>query len=140
MNVSKKNIFFVFAFFSMLMHAQRTQTDTITINEDFICVNPAETPEFPGGMAAIQKFINANVQYPKVILEKGIYGTVYIKFTVDTLGDVKDVKVLKGIKDCLECDEEAKRLFSIMPKWKPGKINGILTPTHFNFPLKFKAS
>ncbi|MES2514488.1 MAG: energy transducer TonB [Bacteroidota bacterium] len=136
-----RNIFIVFAFFSMMIRAQSAQTHTETpVAKDFICVNPTESPEFPGGMPAIQKFIKANVQYPKAILEKGIYGTVYIQFTVDTTGSVNDIKVLKGIKDCLECDEEAKRLFSIMPKWKPGKINGIPTPTHFNFPLKFKAS
>lgn len=124
---------------SLAINAQSVQTNTeLSVVGEVVGASPEEMPEFPGGMTALQNFIKSNVQYPKVILEKGINGKVFIRFTIDIDGSVKDIKVLKGIKDCPECDDEAKRLFSIMPKWKPGKLNGVLTPTHFNYPLKFQ--
>jgi len=65
-------------------------------------------PEFPGGITALQNFIKINVQYPKVILEKGVNGKVFIRFTVDIDGSIKDIKVLKGIKDCPELTKKQK--------------------------------
>jgi len=140
MKVSTIYISFIFLLFSLIINAQTIQTHTeIPIVEEVVGASPEEMPEFPGGIKAMQNFIKANAQYPKVITEKGIYGTVYIRFTVDIDGSIKDIKVLKGIIDCPECDNEAKRLCSIMPKWKPGKVNGTLTPVYLNYPLKFQA-
>lgn len=126
-------------FFGLTAYAQTIQTHTeIPIVQEVVGASPEEMPEYPGGMTAMQNFIKTNVQYPKVMMEKGVEGIVYIRFTVDTDGSLKDIKVLKGVKDFPEFDNEAKRLISIMPKWKPGKVNGVLKPTYFNYPLKFK--
>ena len=139
MIVNKINILISIMFFRLISMGQTTQASTSTpIAQEIIGASPEELPEYPGGYTAMQNFIKTNVQYPKSMLEKGIDGTVFLRFTVDTIGNIKDIKILKGVKDCSECDEEAKRLFSIMPKWKPGKANGKLMPVYFNYPIKFK--
>lgn len=95
-----------------------------------------EMPEFPGGAHQMMKFIQINSQYPQAIKEKSIGGKVFLKFVVTELGEVKDVTVLKssGVK---ELDEEAKLMMSYMPKWKPGKQNGINVPVFFNLPVSY---
>ena len=100
--------------------------------------NPETVPQFPGGLIAQQKFINDNFIYPIKAKENAIEGTCYVSFVIDTMGKIKDIKVVKGIKGCFECDEEAKRLISIMPNWIPSKLNGKTIECKMNYPVKFK--
>lgn len=132
-----KLLFIFFVLINLGCASQTTQTTVPIVSEGL--VDPQELPEYPGGMHALYNFITSNIKLPSVITEKGIYGTCYVKFTVDVDGSIKDVNILKGVKDCPECDEESKRIISIMPKWKPGKVSGKVTPTFFNLPIKFKA-
>jgi TonB family protein len=132
-----KLLLIIFLLMSIVGVCQTTQTIVPIVCES--TVNPQELPEYPGGMNALYDFIKTNIKYPTVITEKGIYGTCYVRYTVDIDGSIKDVKILKGVKDCPECDEEAKRVISIMPNWIPGKINGKASSTFFNLPIKFKA-
>jgi protein TonB len=100
--------------------------------------NPETTPQFPGGLIAQQKFINDNFIYPAKAKENGIEGNCYVSFVIDTLGKINNINVIKGIKNCIECDDEAKRLFSIMPNWIPSKVNGKPKECRMNYPLKFR--
>ena len=100
--------------------------------------NPETPPQFPGGLIAQQKFINDNFIYPIKAKENGIEGICYVSFVIDTLGQINNVKVIKGIKNCTECDDEAKRLISIMPKWVPSMVNGKHKECKMNYPLKFR--
>lgn len=97
-----------------------------------------EMPEFPGGSMEMQKYINKNLMYPNSAKENGISGTCFVKFIVNGDGSIGDAQVVKGIRDCKECDEEALRLISSMPKWKAGKQNGKPVKTFFNYALKFR--
>ena len=63
-------------------------------------------------------------------------GRVFVSFVVWKDGTVGDIKVLRGIGS--GCDEEAVRMVSKMPKWKPGQKNGQNVNVHFNLPIKFK--
>ena len=103
-----------------------------------IISNPETPPQFPGGLIAQQKFINDNFIYPIKAQESGIEGNCYVSFVIDTLGRINNIKVVKGIKNCTECDDEAKRLISIMPNWIPSTINGKAKECKMNYPLKFR--
>jgi periplasmic protein TonB len=94
-----------------------------------------EMPTFPGGEAAMYAYIQKNVKYPPLARENGITGKVFINFIVDKDGNIKDVKVLRGIGG--GCDEEAKRVISAMPNWKPGKQNGRSVQVSYNMPVNF---
>lgn len=95
-------------------------------------------PQFPGGLIAQQKFINDNFIYPTKAKENGIEGSCYVSFVIDTLGKINNIKVVRGIKNCTECDDEAKRLISIMPNWIPSMVNGKPKECKINYPLKFR--
>jgi protein TonB len=94
-----------------------------------------QMPNFPGGEEELYKFLQKNTKYPEMARSNAIEGTVYVQFTVTKDGTIKDVKVLRGIGG--GCDEEAIRVILSMPRWKPGKQNGISVPVYFNLPVKF---
>lgn len=94
-------------------------------------------PSFPGGDTKMAEFIQKNIGYPKEELNKGIFGTCYITFIVDKTGEIKDVKVLRGIKDGNLCNSEAVSVVEKMPKWIPGENNGQKVNVQYNLPIKF---
>lgn len=95
-----------------------------------------ESPEYPGGMEALGKFLQKNLRYPARANRMGIEGTVYVSFVVDQNGLINAVEVKKGID--ASCDEEAARVISKMPPWKPGKQRGQAVKVRYIMPIKFK--
>lgn len=87
-----------------------------------------EKPEFPGGDLALMQFINTTRVYPSKAYKKGIEGRVTCGFVINTDGSVSHVKVIRGVEKTL--DNEAKRVFSEMPTWRPGSVNGKVVPVH----------
>lgn len=94
-----------------------------------------EPPRFPGGPEELNTYLLSNLQRPQSMKDAGISGKVYLRYIVSDKGELLDVKVLKGIPDCSECDAEAIRVVKNMPKWIPGKINGKAVSCYFNLPV-----
>lgn len=82
-----------------------------------------EPAQFPGGQEAFMKFLKDNISYPESALKNKKEGKCYIKFIVSETGIVSDVKVVRGVMDCPECDAEAVRVLKLMPNWEPGKMD-----------------
>ena len=97
-----------------------------------------QTSEFTGGLAALKKYLLDNMKYPKDALEKGVEGTVFIKFTVTDKGTIENAELQKAVYPSL--DAEALRLVKNMPKWQPGKKNDIPQKVVFNIPIVFKSN
>lgn len=96
-----------------------------------------ESPEYPGGMKELLKYMKENLQYPEEAIEKGIEGRVICQFTVKTDGSIDNIVVLKSIHKSL--DEEAIRLIKNMPKWKPGRnYKGEVQDCKYMIPFSFK--
>ena len=94
-----------------------------------------EEAEFPGGQQAMAQWLQMNVSYPEKELDQGIGGRVYVRFIVDTKGNIKNVTVSRGASPGL--DKEAVRAVRSMPRWKPGKNNGKPVNMWYNLPIKF---
>jgi protein TonB len=99
-------------------------------------VTVEQMPTFPGGEAEMQKFIGQNLKYPVVAQESGIQGRVTVRFVVSKTGAIEDVNVIRGIDP--SCDKEAVRVVKSMPKWIPGKQNGLNVPVYFTLPIVFR--
>lgn len=95
-----------------------------------------EMPSFPGGEAAMFKFLNEHTKYPKMAIEANIKGTVHVEFVVATTGVITDVRLIRGIGG--GCDEEALRVIRNMPRWNPGKQRGMAVPVRMTIPVQFK--
>jgi TonB family protein len=53
-------------------------------------------------------------KYPQVAKEEGIQGTVYCRFIVDTSGQMKDIRIIKGLPG--GCSQEILRVLNEMSK------------------------
>ncbi|MEI6884043.1 MAG: energy transducer TonB [Bacteroidota bacterium] len=94
-----------------------------------------EPPTFPGGDAALYKWLGENLKYPEEAKELGIQGRVFVSFVVEPDGSTSNAVVKRGIGG--GCDEEALRIVKAMPKWGAGKQRGQPVRVQFNLPIKF---
>lgn len=133
------------ASFNMSADAPAMQKGTITyfLNDDkkvdasvpFQMVE--EKPTFQGGDSnQFSKWVNQRLVYPEVVKKQGIQGRVTVQFTVQTDGSVSNVRVLRGVHP--ELDNEAVRVVSASPKWKPGKYKDKVVPVTYTFPVIFQ--
>lgn len=94
-------------------------------------------PIFPGGEAALFKYLQQNIRYPKEAKENGIKGTVIVGFIIDIYGKPIHVSVLRGVKGGQDLENEALRVIAAMPLWSIGLQNNRPTPVQFSIPVKF---
>jgi protein TonB len=102
--------------------------------EPFIHVE--EMPDFVGGQAALAKYLQRHLRYPAAALRESVSGKVFMSFTVNSDGTITDVQVLKGLGYGTE--EEASRVISSMPAWKPGRQNNHAVPVRYTLPITFR--
>lgn len=102
--------------------------------EIFVVVE--DQPEYPGGNAAMMKFLSENIRYPVIAQENGIQGRVICNFVVERDGSITDVNVVRGVDPSL--DKEAVRVIEQMPNWKPGRQRGQAVRVRFTLPVVFR--
>ena len=101
-------------------------------NQVYECVE--EMPSFPGGMKALEKFLNDSIRYPA---ETCAQGRVIVQFIVEVDGRIDSVKVVRKLSP--ELDREAVRVVKLMPKWNPGRQNGVPVRVKYIIPVRFNA-
>ena len=84
----------------------------------------------------LEKWVYQYLKYPKYAVENGIQGRVYVDFVIDEDGNVKDVKVSRSVHTAL--DEEAVRVVSASPKWRPGRHRGKKVKVALTIPVDFR--
>lgn len=104
--------------------------------EDQIFTAVEQQAEFPGGQAALMKWLSNNIRYPEAAQQNDIQGRVVVKFVVEKDGSIGAVSIVKGVDKDL--DREAQRVVKKMPKWQPGKNNGVAVRSYFTLPVTFK--
>lgn len=95
-----------------------------------------EPCRFPGGDAALLKYISDNVKYPEEAFNAGIQGRVTTIFIINEDGSVGDVDVVRSVHPLL--DAEAVRVISSMPKWTPARHDGKAVKVRFTVPVIFR--
>lgn len=108
--------------------------EEVKIEEEIIDFPDVEA-SFPGGAAALQKWIGENVQYPQTSIEMNEQGKVYLSFVVEPDGSITNIAVERGVSNDL--DKEAKRVVRKMPKWAPGEAKGKKVRTRCRLPINF---
>jgi protein TonB len=96
-----------------------------------------EPAEYPGGIAELVKFFHKNMVYPQTCVSEGLNGSVYLKFVVNKEGYAVDPEVMQRNGTCSELEKEGLRVLKLLPKWKPGKINGLAVNSYYQLPMKF---
>jgi TonB family protein len=121
---------------SLYIDTISSDLDQLNCNSDKVkYIISEEMASFPGGEMDMYSWLGNNIKYPIDAKETGVAGIVIITFVIEKDGSLTDVQVLNGIG--AGCDEEAVRVIKAMPKWIPGKQNGIPVRTQFNLPIRF---
>ncbi|QHL88631.1 hypothetical protein GU926_14815 [Nibribacter ruber] len=95
-----------------------------------------QMPEFPGGQAAMFKFLQSNFRMPSDVMRREVNGALVISIVIDATGKVTDMKVVKGLTSSL--NQEAMRVIALMPRWKPGRIDGKPVSVQYNIPYMIR--
>ena len=95
-----------------------------------------QMPSFPGGSKKLMEYLSEKTRYPKDLEETCIQGRVILTFVVERDGSISDVKVVRSLDPLL--DKEAVRVVSSMPKWIPGKHNGVAVRVKYTIPVTFR--
>lgn len=109
--------------------------DSIDTNSNDFMGMIESSPQFPGGPDSLNAFIDENIQYPESVLNGSVQGIVLVEFVVNKDGSVSDAKVKISLSP--ECDAEAVRVVSLLPKWEPGEIKGEPVRSFYQVPVPF---
>lgn len=96
-----------------------------------------EMPQPEGGYEAFYKLLKEEMRYPGKARALEIEGRVFVRFTVDKDGTLRDFSVVKGIG--AGCDEEALRVLHLT-RWRAGRKNGRQVAVRMIQPIFFKLS
>jgi len=126
-----------------LVVVQPVKTGTVTgetITPKIDKTNPMDLgsvdipPSYPGGMEALLKFLERNLNNPKE-MEEGESVSVRMKFVVDYNGKLQGFVTL--VDGGEEFNKEVVRVLKKMPQWIPGKANGENVSVYYTIPVKF---
>ncbi len=105
-------------------------------DDDTIYRSVEQMPLFPGGEAALMKYINSHINYPTAAAMNKIEGNVVVQFVVKKDGSIGEVKVVRSVEKNL--DREAVRVIKSLPKFTPGRQNGEAVNVWYTLPVPFK--
>ncbi len=92
-------------------------------------------PQFPGGEAKMMEYIKANLKYPEDMKAHKLEGMIVVQFIVTRFGAIKDITIIKPLAESMNA--ETIRMIREMPRWTPGKQNGIAVNVRYTLPVRF---
>ena len=95
-----------------------------------------QMPVFPGGDAALLKYIATHLKYPASSMQNGTQGRCMLRFEVKTDGTIGEVQLLSHLDAA--CDREAVRVIKTVPKFQPGMQDGQAVNVWYQVPVIFQ--
>lgn len=97
-------------------------------------------PQFPGGEAAMYKWICDNIKYPDTDAAKKIKDTVrtVVRFTVTAEGKITNIELIRSA-ELPEFNEETLRLAKSLPDFIPARKDGKPIEATYAIPVTYKA-
>ncbi|MFN5981974.1 MAG: energy transducer TonB [Fluviicola sp.] len=90
------------------------------------------SPEFPGGMSALRKYLSDSIRLPADFDQTG---KIYVKFVVSEEGKISKVMIIRNYTQDERITSEVIRLIKAMPNWKPGQVDGKNVNSYFTIPI-----
>ncbi|MCM1348399.1 MAG: energy transducer TonB [Firmicutes bacterium] len=119
-----------------IINAMERDSKYYEYEDNKVFTSVEQMPVYPGGDAALMKWVSDHIRYPSEAQQNGIQGRVVVKFVVAKDGSIGDVEVVRGIDPDL--DNEARRVVKTLPKFTPGKMNGRPVNVWYTLPITFK--
>ena len=97
-----------------------------------------EPAEFPGGSAALSRFLQQRLEDPRDNQEDGGRVAVKVLFVVGKNGELGDLRILDPGVDGF--GSEVVRVLRKMPRWKPARQRNRPVAMHFILPVIFASN
>ena len=110
-------------------------TVVTVVGQEQVYRSVEQMPQFPGGEAALMRYIDSQVQIPQ-IAEKITNGRVVVQFVVQSDGSIGEVKVVRSVHP--DYDQEAVRVVKSLPKFTPGRQDGKAVAVWYTLPVLFR--
>jgi len=96
------------------------------------------SPKFEGSgeFVVFRNWVQSNLRYPVEAQTKGIQGTVFVSFVIETDGTLSNIEIMQSPNKLLS--DEAVRVVSSSPKWTPGMHSGTAIRVIFQMPVLFR--
>lgn len=90
------------------------------------------------GKSLPEMVMTGGLKYPESAKKDEIEGTVVVRFAVEKDGSVKDIEVIRGLRE--DCDQAALEcvMNTIAPYWHPATFNGKPARSIFYLPIQFR--
>lgn len=108
------------------------QRDTVKLDHGSWEIEAA----YPGGKKALDDLFKKEMRYPLTAKKDKIEGVVEVAWTIDTLGFVRDIRIMKTVRPDL--DAEAVRLAGLQERWAPFERNAKKYKTYRKQSVVFK--
>lgn len=129
--------------FLFMLSCMSLSTTAQTVANELVYTVVERQPEFPGGKAALSRYLAENIRFPSSLMRKNYNtGPVAAKFIVDKAGDVRDVRITtkpldkkmqKGMQEFMTTIIAA---IEKMPRWRPGQVNGQSVAVFYTLPIE----
>lgn len=113
-----------------------TETEVVAPSQPAFFSHAEVMPAYVGGMERMMKTLRKHMRYPNSAKTMGKEGTVYVEFIVSSLGEIRNVKVVRGFDK--DCDKEAVRIVEKLTEWTPGLQNKMAVNVKLVLPIKFQ--
>lgn len=98
-----------------------------------------EPARFPGGDEELARYLRSSLRIPETVIELGrVREKVGVAFVVEKDGSITGASLLQGGCKLAELNREALRIINRMPKWEPGRQNGIAVKVRMILPIRFE--
>jgi len=103
---------------------------------DFV-LHPEESATFlDGDLSTFAVWVQKNIVYPQKAIDHGIFGKVFVEFCVNSMGQVVDIQILRGVDPSLE--QETIRVLMSSPLWRAARQGGRPVKQKFSIPVVYQ--
>lgn len=120
--------------FTAAVYAQSARKAAPAKAQEQILSYVEQMPVFNGDLS---QWLGAHIKYPEPARKGNAQGKAMIKFVVTDAGKVRNVALTKSTGNKY-LDQEAMRVVTSMPDWKPGRQSGKPVNVYFTLPIAFK--
>ena len=105
-------------------------------DDDKVQIFVHQIPQFPFGDPKV--WLAKNIRYPMAAQKEKREGKVFVQFIIEKDGSISNVRVLtKGSAPYADLQEESMRAVRMMPRWRPGIIQGRTVRVNYTIPINF---
>ena len=120
-----------------LTHAEEGAIIVMEQKNHYRIYNSVENmPSYPGGMKALQQYLDKHLTYPEKAKKAKLEGVVVVQFIVEKDGSISSPRIARHLETTL--DTIALNTVSEMPNWIPGSDYGTTVRCKYSIPVAFR--